>query len=64
MKCYDCGKKVWFWQNKGIDGQSHRSCHRKRIIELMRTMPDMRNEIMKEVYRTLIPSLMRKQPKG
>ena len=48
-QCWDCKKVTWPWQAKGIDGQSHRSCHRERCAKLMRDHPEMRQMIRHEV---------------
>lgn len=28
---HDCNKTLWPWQERGIDDESHRSCHRRRV---------------------------------
>ena len=48
-RCYDCGRTIWPWQQQGIDGQSHRGCHRERCRRLLSEMPHMRQEILVEI---------------
>ena len=47
--CYDCKKILWLWQKRGMDECSHRNCHRKRCRDLILEMPDMKQEIEKEI---------------
>jgi hypothetical protein len=47
--CWDCKSILWPWQLRGIDGISHRECHRKRCRSLITEMPDMKREIINEI---------------
>jgi len=48
-QCWDCKKSMMPWNSKGIDGQSHRACHTKRCMELMRDNPSQIDFVKKEM---------------
>lgn len=52
--CVDCKKRLWPWQETGVDYQSHAACHLQRMVEFGKWQDEQNAKCDAAIYKAIM----------